>query len=206
MFTPESLLVEFEGDLCLSGGAKGSDAQWGMTAGSAGHSVIHWSYDKHKVWAPEQETVRLTQDQLDVADTFLHRANKTLGRVVPTWKPWLCNLLRRNYYQVKWTNSVYAVGKFKDGKVDGGTAWAIQMYLDRFIYDGEDPARCKLYFFDQENACWFVWQDGWQVLPGPPPVPTGVWTGIGTRELNDAGKTAIRTLMNWSPQKVSENS
>lgn len=204
MFSPESLLVTFEGNLCLSGGAKGADAQWGMTAGSAGHSVIHWSYEKHKVHAPEVEVVRLTQEQLDIADPFLHRANKALERVVPTWKPWLCNLLRRNFYQVRWTQSVYAVGKFKDGKVDGGTAWAVQMYLDRFIHDGEDWSKCKVYFFEQDENRWYEWKDGWKPLAGQPPAPEGVWTGIGTRDLNLNGKTAIRTLMAWTPEKVEE--
>lgn len=206
MFDPSDLLVAYPGDLCLSGGAKGADAQWGMTAGSAGHGVIHWSYEKHKVWAPEQEVVRLTQDQLNVADDALHRANKALGRTVPTWKPWLCNLLRRNYYQVKWTGSVYAVSTFDDkGLVSGGTAWAIQMYLDRFIHDGEPMENCQAYVYDQDQESWFKWWFGsWMKMSEQPPVPEGIWTGIGTRELNQSGKNAIRTLLSWTPQESEE--
>lgn len=199
MFDPQALLVTFEGNLCLSGGAKGADAQWGMTAGKAGHSVIHWSYEGHKAQAPEQEVVRLSQEQLNVADDALHRANKTLKRTVPTWKPWLCNLLRRNYYQVKWTQAVYGVGNLVNGQVDGGTAWAIQMYLDRFTYDGENPSLIKLYFFCQTLDAWFVWDGCWRALGGPPPAPEGIWTGIGSRDLKENGKNAIRSLMGYVP-------
>ena len=199
MLDPQSLLVSFEGNLCLSGGAKGADAQWGMTAGKAGHSVIHWSYEGHKAQAPEQEVVRLTKEQLEVADSALHRANETLKRTVPTWKPWLCNLLRRNYYQVKWTGAVYGVGKLIHGQVDGGTAWAIQMYLDRFSKDGEDPSGLKLYFFCQTLDAWFIWDGGWRSLGGPPPAPQGIWTGIGSRDLLKNGKDAIRSLMGYTP-------
>lgn len=184
----------------MSGGAKGADAQWGMTAGKAGHSVIHWSYAGHKAFAPETEIVRLTQDQLDLADPALYRANETLKRTVPTWKPWLCNLLRRNYYQVKWTQAVYGVGQLVDGKVDGGTAWATQMYLDRFSRDGEDHALCQLYFFDQTLGAWFSWEGCWRALGGAPPAPTGIWTGIGSRDLRSNGKEEIRTLMGYNPE------
>jgi hypothetical protein len=202
-FDPSSLLIEFKGNLCLSGGAKGADAQWGMTAGKAGHSVIHWSYEGHKAYVPEQELVRLTQDQLNIADPALHRANESIGRVVPTWKPWLCNLLRRNYYQVKWAQSVYAVSKFDNkGKVDGGTAWACQMYLDRFLKDGEPIDKCKLYLYDQDNSCWLMWtQTGWLQITEPP-APEGIWAGIGSRDLFENGKNAIRKLMGYAPVAV----
>lgn len=200
MFDAKTFLVAFDNDLCLSGGAKGADSQWGMTAGSAGHSVIHWSYGGHRAPVPEVELVRLTNEQLLVADPYLHTANKTLKRVVPTWKPWLCNLLRRNFYQVKWTQRVYAVGKFgRDGLVDGGTAWAVQMYLDRFYENDEPYEKCELYFYDQDSDNWLKWQVAertWAVIDTPPK-PHGVWTGIGTRELTDAGKSAIRALMEW---------
>lgn len=197
MFDPQTLLIGLDRDLCLSGGAIGADLQWGMTAGSAGYMVIHWSFDGHNTYAPEVEVVRLTQDQLNVADPALHRANNTIGRKVPLDKPCLCNLLRRSYYQVKWSNAVYAVGKFKSGMVDGGTSWAVQMYMDRFLHDCENLENCNLYFFDQVSNSWFTWKGSWQKLEGQPPKPSGVWAGIGSRDLTSEGKQAIRTLMGW---------
>ena len=197
MFDPESLFVSLNRDLCLSGGAKGADAQWGMTAGCSGHMVIHWSFAGHKPYAPDSEVVRLSDEQLKVADPSIVRANQTLKRRVPYDKTWLMNLIRRNYYQIKWSQSVYAVGFLRNGNVDGGTAWATQMYMDRFLKDNEDISQCKLYLFDQLSRTWYFWNNDWSKMDGQPPKPSGIWAGIGTRDLNDDGKNAIRKLMNW---------
>lgn len=185
-------------NVCLSGGAEGADLQWGMMAGRNGFSVIHWSFGRHKCEAPVEEVVRLTQEQLVEADEFVKRANIHIKRRFPTSNEYTNNLLRRNWYQVSATGALYAVGtKNIDGSVDGGTSWAVQMYMDRFIYDGEASERCKLFFFDQNNHCWWSWkpETGWSCIIGLPPKPTGVWTGIGSRNLTSEGKWAIRRLM-----------
>ena len=39
-------------NICLSGGADGSDLQWAMMAGSLGHKVVHWSFQGHRSEAP----------------------------------------------------------------------------------------------------------------------------------------------------------
>jgi hypothetical protein len=185
-----------KGNICLSGGAKGADAQWGMNAGRDGQSVIHWSFEKAKVHVPEQEVVRLSQEQLDVADEHLKKANKTLKRYLSFHKPWIINLLRRNYYQVAWCQSLYAVGKFDPkGKVDGGTAWAVQMFLDLHPEGQFEPL--SLYFYDQTSEQWFTWAGAWKALSDPPPKPQGIWAGIGSRDLSPKGKWAIRNLFGW---------
>jgi hypothetical protein len=166
-----------------------------MNAGRAGHSVIHWSYEGHRHDVAEQEIVRLNDDQLRLADQHLKKANKSLKRHLPFHKPWIINLLRRNYYQVAWSEGLYAVSEIKDGKVQGGTAWAIQMFLDLHPEAQFEPLR--LYLFDQQAECWYVWAGGWKALTDPPPSPEGIWAGIGTRELNHAGKWAIRNLFGW---------
>ena len=53
---------------CLSGGADGSDLQWGMNAGKAGHSVTHWGFKGHKSSAPIEEITILPDDLLMTAD------------------------------------------------------------------------------------------------------------------------------------------
>jgi hypothetical protein len=193
----DSILTVGLENICFSGGAEGADLQWGMMAGRNNFSVIHWSFDGHKVSAPECEVVRLSQPQLDEADSYLRRANKTLKRKFPTSNQYTNNLLRRSWYQVSATNAVYAVGT-KDhlGNVDGGTAWAVQMYMDRFLIDKEPIENCKLYFFDQSNHAWWQWNgEKWYGLSSGAPRPSGVWTGIGSRNLTDAGKWAIRKLL-----------
>ena len=93
--------------LCLSGGADGADVQWGMTADFAKHSVIHWSFLGHRTKAPESEVVILTQEQLDEADPYLMEAAKTLKRYWPPKNQYVRNLLRRNWLQVRDSDSCY---------------------------------------------------------------------------------------------------
>jgi hypothetical protein len=188
-----------DGDnVCLSGGADGADLMWGMTAGSRGDHVIHFSFAGHKSKAPPTEVVVLTEEQLREADAHLEKANEALGRSVPYKKPWVVNLLRRNYYQVADSQRVYAVATFdKKMKVSGGTAWAVQMFIDLH------GPNCEVYVYDQIKEQWFKWMGkGWLGMVGEPSPPQGIWTGIGSRDLNEAGKIAIRRLMNWSKEAM----
>jgi hypothetical protein len=191
--------IELKDSICLSGGALGADCQFGMNAGFAGHQVIHWSFNGHKSPAPEAEIIRLSQEQLNVADSYLFRANASLKRWVPTQKPWIANLLRRNLYQIQWSNSIYAVSSWeRNGIVKGGTSWAVQMYIDRFLIDHTPMEEANLYFFDQTDAQWWKWQETWSKIESPQK-PTKIYAGIGTRELTEAGKNAIRSLYTNSP-------
>ena len=177
-------------NVCLSGGADGADLQWGMTAGTRGDAVIHFIFRGHRSKAPEAEKVVLTRAQLLEADPFLEKANKTLKRRFPGSNDFVNSLLRRNYYQVAWSQACYAISEIdKNQLVKGGTAWAVQMFLDLH-------PEGKCYVFDQKKEQWFQWKNGWCPIISPP-APEGVWAGIGTRELNEAGKKAIRDLMGW---------
>jgi hypothetical protein len=181
----------------MSGGAVGADLQWGMCAGKAGHQVIHWSFDGHRTDAPAQEVVRIPHDLLILADEHLEIANKTLKRRLSYDKPWIINLLRRNYYQVGNSQSVYAVSTIKKGMVEGGTAWAVQMYLDLH----KDKPECFVFCQDTNN--WYSHQDSqWERIETPPS-PSGVWAGVGSRDLTQAGKEAIRKLMGYVKPEVN---
>lgn len=197
MSAEEPFLEVLKGDICLSGGAVGSDLQWGMNAGRDGQSVIHWSFPKHKSDAPAQEIVVLTEEQLEKADSALLRASKTIKRPWPGQRSHnVKSLLRRNWYQVQWAESVYAVSTINSkGLVDGGTGWAVQMYLDRHEQLAQFES-LPCYVFDQVQEQWFQWIGGWKAIDAPPK-PQGVWAGIGTRDLNVPGKWAIRNLFGW---------
>lgn len=186
-------------NICLSGGAIGSDLQWGMCAGSAGHQVIHWGFATHKSDAPVQEIVHLSAEQLDAANVYLARANKTLGRkTLSRGSEFVLNLLRRNWYQVEHAERVYAVSEVHGVKVAGGTGWAVQMFIDRW-----QGLPCEAYVYDQKLEKWFCWKGEWVEIKSPPK-PYGVWAGIGTRDLNKAGKAAIRSLLGWSKPVAEE--
>lgn len=194
--------VAFEGldNVCLSGGADGADVQWGMCAGKFGHNVIHWSFHGHRSQAPETEVVRLNEDQLAEAAPAVKRAAKALSKHPPR-APFARNLIHRNYYQVAWANRVYAVATLKDNLVQGGTGWAVQMYLDRALDDPE--FKPEAYVYCQEIEEWHQMVDGYWVIIEKPPVPHGLWAGIGSRDLGQAGKDAIRSLLNYVKPQVS---
>jgi hypothetical protein len=185
---------------CFSGGAPGADLQWGVCAAEHGHGVRHYSFAGHNSGANESQLIRLTEKQLKQADEFCQRANKTLCRRFPTRSPHSTNLLRRDWFQVREAEVCYGVGTFGlrpdtnvsvgatvRGRVSGGTAWAIQMFIDR--HNGD---QCSCYFFDQTLCRWFAWNDGWLAIYAPP-VPSGAYAGIGTRDLSSIGRMAICT-------------
>jgi hypothetical protein len=197
---------------CLSGGADGSDLMWGMTAGHAGHGVVHWSFNRHRSNAPAAEIVTLTPSQMAIADPHCARANKTMKRHWPPKSSYVRNLIRRNWYQVETAGSLYGISTFdlptldpqnghvtriaigdslEDGKVAGGTSWAVQMFIDK--HNGE---ACPCYVFDQHACYWFEWRGRW-VRIYEPPRPAGIWAGIGTRNLHQVGKLAIHVLMDY---------
>lgn len=187
-------------NILMSGGADGSDEAWGEMAKYFGHHVIHWSFTGHNSNVDPETLVVLDDETLQEADERLKIANKSLQRAFPTTKPYINNLLRRNWFQVRDTGSLYAVGIWdkstKTKMVKGGTAWAIQMYLDLCNEKSIEP---KCYFYEQNLELWYEWQDGWKMRCSQPVVPSGVWTGIGTRELNEAGLRAIETVLGGLP-------
>jgi hypothetical protein len=191
-----SSVLNEQTNLCMSGGADGSDLQWGLQAGKLGHGVIHWSFDGHRTQAPEQEIVRLTEDQLAQANDALRRANKTIKRSWPSRSETTNNLLRRNWYQIKDTSSVYAISEIEDGKWTGGTAWAIQMYLDRFLHDNEPMNLCKIFVYEKNTRYWYTWENThWVQMVSRPSTPSGIWTGIGSREISPICRIEIRKIM-----------
>ena len=104
-------------------------------------------------------------------------------------------MLRRNYFQIRHTERVYAVAGIADRSAEGGTGYAVTMFLAR-----HDFRPCECYVFDQDLDQWFAWKGSWEEIETPP-VPHGVWAGIGTRKLADNGKTAIRELMDYVPER-----
>lgn len=202
------MLVDKLEDICLSGGADGADLQWGMTAGQAGHMVVHWSFSGHRSKAPVAEVVVLTPEQLEAADEACKAASGGIARWFPPKSLFVRNLLRRNWYQVKDAERVYAVATLEtdrapfNGIVSGGTAWATQMFIDRF-----GGRRCECYVYDQKTEAWYQWaglsgETNWELLPDGPPKPYGVWAGIGSRDLLTCGKEAIRKLMGYQKVEV----
>ena len=204
----DALLVgKLSDNLMLSGGAKGADCYWAQSASKAGHQVIHWSFKGHKSHDPDN-TVILDDEILNEADIHLEEARLSMKRNIPYYKPWIANLLRRNWFQVQYAQSVYAVGTLNEKAifcnedpqrpvgtkrtdrmgVNGGTAWALMM--------ADDNNLKNICFFNQNENRWLSWdpiRKFWVYEPSPA-TPSGIWAGIGTRDLSDAGRDAIDLL------------
>ncbi len=177
-------------NVCMSGGAEGADLEWGKWAATRKDSVIHYSFAGHRTNAPAETVIILSADELKVVDKKLKYANKTLKRKIP-FHTYTKNLLRRNAYQIEMAKSVYAISTIENNLVQGGTGWACQMFLDSLSIFDHSP----LYVFDQEKNQWFVWNKlGYFDAIDTPPPPSGIYAAIGTRNLNDNGRNAIRKL------------
>ena len=169
--------------LLISGGADGADTVFAALGRKVGHQVQIY-------------TVR-NCPSLETAKPHVLRANQTLNRCYPTTKPYLNALLERNYFQIADTEAVYAVGLLgKNGKIQGGTTWACQMFYDS--YNTSKP----LYFFDMNTNRWYLlinnpnldglnFTDRWTPVQPPSPNNYTRYTGIGSRKLETNGRQAI---------------
>lgn len=183
--TKESKSTTTEGKLTLhSGGATGSDTYFEQKVSEQGGEVKAYSFKGHNT--KSKNRVELTPEELKQGEEALHKANKTLKRRVPGG--YIGNLLRRNWYQVRKSDKVFAVGEFGTGGiVKGGTGWAVQMAVDM----GKPVA-----VFDQRVGKWYEYNHNtkeWQEL-SETPVLVNNFAGVGTRKLNEAGKKAIDDL------------
>lgn len=180
----------------FSGGASGSDLLWETLGSKYGVRVRAFSFETHG--RRSSARVVLSNEQLKKADEFLHKANKTLKRHFPTRKPFVNNLLRRNWFQVKDTNGVFAVGQLNASRstVEGGTGWAVQMAVD---------ARKPVYVFDVICSSWKRYDYGKKTFLPCKTVPklSLNFTGIGTRTLPANGKTAIEKVFEENFGKLS---
>jgi len=186
--------------VCYSGGSKGADQLFGELAAKARHDVFHWSFQGHHSRGTKETTYVLPAMKLAEANRPLIEANNYLNRNYPTRSEYVNNLLRRNYYQVKDSERIYAVCNFTEDMIPlGGTAWAIVM--------GANLGITEMYVFDQDRKEWFTLDQtklsNWPWTPTyreAIPMPFGRYAGIGKSELNKAGADAIKSLytMEWN--------
>lgn len=174
--------------LLLSGGAIGADTEWSNCAQQTEHDVCHFSFAGHNSKCCPSTVVILSDYELKIADSYLKFANKIIKRKFPCSSEYTNNLLRRNYYQIKDANMLYAVTSFNNDMVpEGGTSWAIIMSIIK-----PDISR---YIFDQLSNQWFLYNSTVNYFPiSKPPLPYGVWASIGTRKLNYCGLNAINSI------------
>ena len=176
------MLLELQ-NVCFSGGAAGADRLFGLWAYENGHDEIHFSFKGHKQHVRPETVLELTNELLICAEVGMQLkiANSSLGRSVPRFG-YVYNLLARNSYQIYCTERVYTIGELiSPSQLDGGTAWAVQMYLDL-------PSEHKeIYHYDiMDNKVYKYCNTTKQFIETETvPKPYGRWTGIGTRRATE---------------------
>ena len=181
-----------------SGGAEGTDTMFEKEGEKYGIKTVAYSFYGHNTLSKNKWN--LTPEQLEDGFKMVEMANRTLKRNITTISTYVRKLLCRNWYQVKNSECIYAVGIFKKDcqEVDGGTGWAVQMAIDH-----DKP----IYFFDQNKNKWYKYEkgsgnldydrfaepSGFREISYIPPLTTK-FAGVGTRNLNENGKKAIKEL------------
>ena len=159
-----------------SGGAIGSDYEWGQEGQKYGVTSNHYY---HGAKTPHGN-IEITEQEFEEGKQHVMIANRTLHRRPERY----LNLLASNYMQVKNSDAVFAIGHLVRGIVDGGTGWAVQMAID----DGK-----PVYVYDQQRMQWYKNING-QWSESETPTLTTNFAGIGTRQINEAGKQAIKDV------------
>lgn len=197
----------------VSGGAEGSDRLWTSLGEKFGILGINYSFKEHQATAERAPgyTQTLRESELEEANKHVLKANESLKRPIGDVKPYVYNLFRRNWFQVKNADAVYAVGPItrtpdslsslprnhKDYSTDvmskqhllnrsvkGGTGWAIQMAVDNAK---------PVYVYDTPTKTWntFDYSANRFRTIKEPPKPPRKWAGIGSRFQEEGGEAPL---------------
>lgn len=175
--------------ICHSGGCPGADMFWEKVGDKYGVKTIAYSFYGHVQEGKNRKI--LTNEELNEGFEAVKIASISIKRPPNPQSTYVKNLICRNWFQVKNSESVFAIGKFLgvDKKlVSGGTGWAVQMAIDN-----HKPT----FVFDQPTNMWNEYDyntNRFEIMFDEIPILTKTFAGIGTRELDENGKNAIRKI------------
>lgn len=182
-------------DICYSGGSNGADFAFTKCALEAGHAVVNYSFEGHRISVPEQTIQVLPEHILMMALPQLEEAEKVLEKNIPN-NPYTLKLMLRDYFQINKVDRIYAVREINEKNlVMGGTGCTVTMGL---LHGVEE-----IYVFDPVKDAWFIWcgidvrypdQRLWTEHCGRPPKPRGSYSGIGEHNLHANSLKAIQDL------------
>lgn len=174
--------------ICHSGGCPGADMEWETVGREYGVKTIAYSFASHVQYG--EHPYVLSDNELIEGYSRVQIAARSLHRPIEHLPKYIKYLLSRNWFQVKNAESVFAIGQFQNKKrtiVDGGTGWAVQMAID----EGK-----PVYVFDQTISDWFWYnkdEEKFEICEQIPQL-TENFAGIGTRNLQQNGKDAIKHI------------
>jgi hypothetical protein len=173
-------------DECVlySGAAQGAEAEFGAAAERHGIDEVNFTFEGHKDARTRGMRV-LTQSELRSGDVSLAYVSRLMHREYRD-TPLFRKVLQSIWHQVNHGQEIYVVGKIlDDGTVKGGTGWGAE-----FAKLCNKP----LFVFDQEQKTWSRWDGTAWKRTQDPAIGHPLFTGTGTRFLNDAGRQAIEGL------------
>ena len=195
-----------------SGAAQGGDTIWASIGKEFG-------IGKQVDYRPEH-LKQLTPDQDIEVEKAYQQAVKDLGRRPLEKGTFAGGLVRRDYLQAKAADGIFAISTLvspgqKDSKgytnktnstiISGGTGYAVQMAINL----GKE-----VHVYDQTKKQWYKYQYNQNLLgektkgdfiKESTPILTQKYAGIGTREINEFGKQAIRDVYEKTFTKLDVN-
>jgi hypothetical protein len=169
----------------LSGGGKGAEAEFGACAERWGMTEVNYSFEGHTFLERSRGVVRLAEDDLKKGDFSLVYVSKRLNRVLSEI-PLVRSVLQTIWHQINGASQVFVIGVIQaDDTVRGGTGW------------GAELARLwkkPLFVYDQPKKAWFRWSGSAWEIANMPVITSEAFAGIGTQNLSDEGREAIRDL------------
>ena len=175
--------------LLLSGGHKGTEAEFGRAAVRWGVPEITYSFAGHKMeWSRDVRV--LSPQELAKGDVSMEIVSQHMGRNY-TQLEMVRRVIQSMYHIVVNSYQVFAVGWIQPDKtVMGGTGWGVE--LAKFF-------NRPISVFDQGHAAgaWFTWRDGAWVADSPQ-ILERPFAATGTRRLSEAGRAAITALFERS--------
>lgn len=179
-----------------SGGCPGSDMEWETQSSTYNVRTIAYSFPKHTQYGQNPKV--LTESELNEGWEQVKLCEKPLKRPLRNiqYNTYVKYLLCRNWFQVKNSEAIYAIGRFADEEhklVDGGTGWAVQMAVNN---------KKPIFFFDQPTISWYEYNYTFGVFQKIfyIPVLTSNFAGIGTRQIDEHGKAAISEILKFNFQ------
>ncbi|XPV75984.1 MAG: hypothetical protein ACNI27_15315 [Desulfovibrio sp.] len=174
--------------ILYSGGAKGTETEFGILAEKYGLQEVNYSFDGHSIKRDRGVRV-LTLEELALKDVSLTYVSKLMSRSY-TRAPLFRKVLQSICWQVSSGHEIFVVGTIQDdGTVKGGTGWGAE-----FAKICNKP----LYVFGQKRDGWYKWEKEAWVEIDAPVISHRHFCATGTRFLEENGKKAIEDLFTRS--------
>lgn len=197
-------------NILYTGGATGADKEWIDAASKKGHHIKIYRFDGVNHTRIENieplnsvPTSIITIENKDYEHDCIvatQIASEHMKVPVPS-DNYTKNLINRDYYLIKEPSSLYAIGTFCTKgrlRINGHTAWIVEMFVDECIYKGVKHSSLPVYFMCQDVGKWYQlyyenMRFNWVHIKKPEE-PSGNYIGIGSRELSMNGKLEIMYL------------